>query len=342
MLILQIPPRTVIFEGTSFPTFPARATINVKLAPEEAFGEADLSGKLSIVPHGHQVRMSTDLRNGGIRFQGGGRLPKLQAEGPLFDARIQLDGAHALVEHACPSEGAFKQLIRLVENQVPAVLSVPLRAPVEVVSVSGSVGPQRFRVEFCGVIEAPIRTADLTRDVQEKLERLQHLPAQAADRVFSAHRYLLQAYRLRYISEYPGQFLGERLLNLYKVLEVLFGRKADDLRASLQHLGLRDEVVELLVGLVYVRDESDVGHPAIQQLDAASYESVHKYVFWAEEVVTWLLDHLLDRLPTTENGLKPLNKSPSKRLGTLVAIARNINQVNPLQPHKFLRDEPVD
>lgn len=336
MLILQIPPRVVIFTGGVLPTFPAAVTIHVDLGPKEAFGEADLTGKLTVLPPGHTLEMLPDLRNGGIRFKPGGRLALVSSVGPLFDARLVLHGARATIEHDCESDAALRRLIEIVENHVPALLSGPMRAPIEILSVSGTVASQEFRVEFRGTVETAARLADLPGDVSRKLERMQTLPADAAPRIFSAHRYLLQANRLRYASDYPSQFLGERLLNLYKVLEVLFGRDVDQLRTALAALRLRPEIIELLVGLVYVRDEGDVGHPAIHHLGAENYETVQRYILWIEEVVTWLLDHVLDSLAAEDFQLKPVSGSPSKRLQTLAKVALNVDRVNPLRPETFL------
>jgi hypothetical protein len=336
MLILQMPPRSVSFEGQALPTFPAPTTIIVELGPAEAFGEGDLTGKLSTVPWGHTVQMSVDLRNGGIRFAPGGRLPTLASEGEAFGVKFTFRGRRLTIEHETSSEPAFRRLIELVEHQVPALLAASLRAPIEIVSFTGTVGASRFRVEVTGVTEAPLRTLDLGSEVKKKLGRLDGLPADDAARVFSAHRYLLQAHRLRYASEYPAQFVGERLLNLCKVLEVLFGRLTEDLRAQLKRLDLRPELIELLVGLVYVRDESDVGHPAIRHLDTKNYETVQRYVIWLEEVITWLLDHLVDRLVTTPFRLTAVGSSKSKRVDTLALVAEKIALVNPLQPDTFL------
>jgi len=341
MLILQMPPRSVLFVASVMPTYPAPVKITAELGPLEVFGEADLTGKLSVIPAGHKVEMLPDLRNGGIRFKPGGRLPLLEAKGALFDTTVTLHGSRAVVEHECKSERAFMRLIEVIEHQLPALLAAPLRAPVEILNLSGTVGATPFRVEVKGVTEAPVRTADLASDIQQKLRRLDGLREDSAARVFSAHRYLLQAHRLRYASDYPAQFLGERLLNLNKILEVLFGRSVGELRAQLAALDLRPEVAELLVGLVYVRDESDVGHPAIDPLDAASYETVQRYTLWLEEVMTWLLDHVLQRLATTEFSLKPVSGSKSKRLQTLAGVAQNVARVNPLQPDSFLILKPT-
>ena len=52
--------------------------------------------------------------------------------------------------------------------------------------------------------------------------------------------------------------------------------------------------------------------------------------------MTWLLDHVLERLVTTDFSLKPVSRSRSKRLETFAAVAANIARVNPLQPETFL------
>ena len=51
----------------------------------------------------------------------------------------------------------------------------------------------------------------------------------------SAYRYLLQARRLAYASSHSTEFIAERLLNLYKAIEVVFGRNAEQLRKEFEN-----------------------------------------------------------------------------------------------------------
>lgn len=337
MLIFQVGPRVAIISGEALPVFPAFARAVVELAPKEVFGEADLTGKLSVMPPGHTVQMSADLRHGAIRFQPGGRLPVFSVTAPLFDANMSIEGSTATVELECQTDAAFRRMVELIEHQLPALLSAALNVPIDVVRMTGSVAGLPYRVEFRGVVETPIRTLNQPDAVRRKFDLMQQLPEDGAWRVFSAHRYLLQARRLRYASNYPSEFLGERLLNLYKAIEVLFGRDVQQVRRQLAELGLKPEVIELLAGLVYVRDEIDVGHPAIGSLDAKQYETLHQYADAVEEIIPWLLDHLVSRLAGDRFQLRRLKLS-SKRRTTLEKVAKSVSSVNFLQPETFLRD----
>lgn len=336
MLIFQMGPRVAKFVGQALPDFPAHARIEAALAPDELFGKADLTGRLSVMPPGHSVQPTADVRHGGIRFPSGGSLPAFSVSVQFFDAMLSIDGGTAVIESECSTDATFKVLIEQTEHHLPALLSAALFAPVEVISVGGSLGGQAFTVEFQGTTEVIVRTMDQGESIRRKLDGLRRLPADGAERVLSAHRYLLQARRLRYVSSYPSEFLGERLLNLYKAIEVLFGRDVDPLRRLLEQLDLKGEVVELLAGLVYVRDEIDVGHPAIRSLDGKQYETLHRYAEAVEEVIPWLLDHLVSRLAEDRFQLRRL-KGPSKRSSTLEKAAKSVGAVKYLQPETFLR-----
>jgi hypothetical protein len=179
---------------------------------------------------------------------------------------------------------------------LPAVLSSAVAAPVEVVRIYGEAGGVDFQAEFSGTITALVKSTDLSVMVARKMELINGMAQADGDRLFSAHRYLLQARRLGYVSTYATQFISERLLNLYKMVEILFGRSADNARVALKQMRVKANVAEMVVSLCYIRDSVDVGHPAIQLLEPEEYETMRSFVIAIEEVMSWLLDHVIAEL----------------------------------------------
>lgn len=340
MLILQMPPRVVSFKADALPSFPAPVMIHVELEPKEVFGEAKLSGRLPIRPPGEQLQVAQgSTLHGGMRVTSVARLSKLSVAGPFFDASLEIEGSLASITFECLSPEAFTVAVKLAETTLPAILSAAVAAPVEAANVYGHVGEHFFELQFQGAMTDLILVDGRSARIQAKLDLLRKVPQGALTRIVSSHRYLLQARRLRYVSSFQSQFLGERLLNLCKAVEVLFGKKTTELRPELGKLGLRDEVIEMVVGLIYVRDESDVGHPALTPLSQDQFETVHGYAVGIEEIVAWLIDHVFEAANSGRIVLKGPTDKPPKRERTLTEIAKLVKSVNPLQPRTFLRSE---
>lgn len=334
MLVFQVPPRTVKFRGGPLPIFPAATLIHAELGPKELFGEATLTGRLTLKPGGHRVALSAEMSRGGISSGSGGRLPTLEVEGPFFDAKLNIKGNVATVEVAPASEALFRECVVLVADHLPALLSNAMQAPVEVIEVYGTVADQFFQVQVTGKFETVVKVPDLPEAIRRSMTRVTRLPKEVAAKVFAAHRYALQARRLAYASEYATQFVGERLLNLNKAVEILFGRDVDRMRQSLVDLGVRSEVIEVLAALRYVRDSIDVGHPASRPLTPKQFEDVHGFVFAIEEIVTWLLDFVVEAFADERLSL-PHAKKKSERDRTLARLGEVVGKVKALRPDTF-------
>jgi hypothetical protein len=338
MLIHQIPSRVAKFEGTALPVFPAPVRFIATLGPAEVFGDADLSGRLFSHPPGAHVSMTANLERGGIRSAPGQRLTPPAVTADFFDTRIAVRGNTAVVTFECSSAGALETGVRVIADQLPAILSGALCEPVEITNLVGDVAGQSFRVEFEGTCYRVFRVPDADTKIRSELDRLRQLPADAAPRVFAAQRYAMQARWLRYYSEFPTQFAAERLLNLYKAIEVLFGRSVDELRTHLRSMRLRAAVVELVASLTYIRDEVDVGHPALATLTPDQHVVLQKYLLAMEDIVTWLIGHVIDELAAERFKLGQGKSRKRQRDRTIAATATWLEQINHLQPHTFLEE----
>jgi hypothetical protein len=338
MPILDVAHRVVKISGDQWPSYPAPTTVRAQLEPDELFGEADLSGGLSLRPAGEKVQMTADLHHGGICIAPGGRLRRAEVKTTLFDHGLRVDGNVATVHGEVHSESALRDCIGIVLGDLPAFLSAALHAPVGVVKVDGTVGGQQFVVEIKGTFEQVFRVADFATSVTHKMTRLTGLPADGAARLFAAHRYLNEARWLEYRATHAPQFLGARLLSVQKALEVLLSYSSvDELRTMLRRLGVRENVVELLAAVEYVRNQVDVGHPAVRALSERGYYHVHRFALFAVEVMTWLLDHVVEAANDGKFQFAPLDRAgDDKREETLTRIGTVLDTVNPLQPATFV------
>jgi hypothetical protein len=338
--VLDIPHRLVKFKGT-LPTFPSLVAVQAQLAPKELFGEETLSGRLVVVPPGHQVQLRADTWNGGIRHDAGGRLPIADATARFFDLGLRVQGSIAIVEGTIHDEDSFRRCIALVTTDLPAVLANALAAPVRVVEVFGNVGEQFFEVEVRGTFQDVVKTApSYSASIGEEVVRLARVPPAASGRVLAAYRYVNQARWLAYQGAHPAQFAGEQLLNLNKAVEVLVphGGRVDTLREQLRILSLREEIVELLAALAHVRNQVDVGHAAVEVLDTEEHSAMHTFVLYATEIVSWLVGHVAQLAAERRFELPSLTSEPKrKRDETLSRLGELLGKINPVRPETFLR-----
>ncbi len=279
---------------------PNEAVIEADLEPRELFGHGVPSGALAIVrPGGGPVQLAPDVEYGAIRATSESSLGDVSFTAVVFGYHVEVRGPTIRVRARCDRTEDVLLPIGFTEIYVPALLASAVPAPVRVRRIRGRVGDSPFAYEYRGSVLGEIHAMDgegVARRMKRCLERADRLP-NGMFRVFAAFRYLMQARRLRHASTYPGEFLGERFLNLYKAVEVVFGRDVDAMRERLRNLGADDQVVEgLIVPLTYVRDSLDVGHSKIAPLPQPDYETIHDYAVRAENGVTWLLDLLVSRI----------------------------------------------
>lgn len=341
MPVFDIPHRVVKFAG-ALPSFPAKGAVHAQLAPKELFGEEPLSGRLVVVPGDHRVQLKADIWNGGVTLQAGGRFEKVAATGVFFDLALRVEGSVAVVEGQLESEAALRRCIEMVAKDLPALLARALHSPVRVAEVFGNVEDRFFEVEVRGDFQNVVRTGGpetFATSIREEMARFASIPRDGSERLFAASRYVNHARWLAFQGAYPSQFAGELLLNLNKAVEVLLphGDSIDKLREQLRELGLREEVVELLAALQHVRNKVDVGHCAVELLDVQEHTSFHTFVLYANELVSWLVEHVATLAGQGRFNFRPLTSAKKKRDGTLARVADLLPKVNPLRPSTFLK-----
>jgi hypothetical protein len=311
------------------------------------------------MPPGAQLQLSAELHHGTIGINGSkNQFPRMSVETSWFDVPLIIDGSVASTHFECKHPNSFFKCVDLFAEILPAVISSAVAAPIEVVRVYGEAGGVEFQAEFKGSISSLVKTADLSVMVAKKMELIDGIAQEDADRLFSAHRYLLQARRLKYVSTYATQFISERLLNMYKMTEVLFGRSVDNVRAALKHMRVRTNVAEMVASLCYIRDAVDVGHPAIQSLEPEEYETIRNFAIAIEEVMSWVLEYVTAELKAERfqfggnwgDGSKKKDKggrSEKKRTGgkedrskVVSMAAAHLKSVQYLRPETFVEPLP--
>jgi len=112
--------------------------------------------------------------------------------------------------------------------------------------------------------------------------------------------YFYVATRLDRSAKAPGEFMSEALLNLAKVLEVLFppdgdGKTRDAARRGLRQLGYSNADIErLFLPAMALRNELDVGHASLALLTRPQLTVIHAYTEVAETAFREMLNRVLN------------------------------------------------
>ena len=121
----------------------------------------------------------------------------------------------------------------------------------------------------------------------------------ARRRLLAALHYFHVAVRLYRSASTLGEFMAEVILNLSKVLEVLFppggdGKTRDAARVGLRQLGYADaEIERLFLRAMALRNEIDVGHVSLALLTRRQLSILHGYTEGAERAFREMLDRAL-------------------------------------------------
>lgn len=340
MPVSQIPHRVVRFSGSTLPTFPAQVEVTAELGPAELFGEETLSGKLHLSPVG-RLGVTIDPTHGGVRKLSGGRLPKPRVDTVFFEVPLRIDGKNATITTQVLSETAFKRLVDLVANFLPSFISAALGAPVELTDLFGTVDKLYFEAVATGTYSHEVSNVPAERAIAAEMELLAAVPAEQAQRIFVALRYLNQERWLEYQAPHPTYFAGERLLNLSKALEALFGCSGDGagekLRECLRELGVSERLAEVAVATLYTRNQVDVGHVRLHALSSDELSTLHKLLANAALLLRWLVRRVMVTTGHNDSSLPPLRQSAAAS-GVLSRAAEVLQNLGPEERKTLLAD----
>lgn len=217
---------------------------------------------------------------------------------------VQMKGNVLTIPQTFASNQELTALIESIYFGYPMLLAVEFADPPIVDRVDGQVGEVRFRWEL---MDWTARFETTTQEKQEHYvglswQRLEILAKLERRRLLAALHYFHVALRLARSGKIAGEFLPEMILNLSKVLEVLFppsgdGKKLDAARAGLTKLGFSTTEIEAdYLPAMALRNQIDVGHVSLALFKREQLTLVHSYVEYAETPFRLLFKRLIERV----------------------------------------------
>ena len=118
--------------------------------------------------------------------------------------------------------------------------------------------------------------------------------------------------------------MSEVVLNLYKILEILFGPQRDNVRTKLLELGYsKDEVEVKFIPIMILRNEFDVGHVSVKLFKQEQLNALYTYLENSENDFKDLLKKLLyevkdDSYTLSQGSELTLDKAKLKIMNDLI------------------------
>lgn len=300
MLTYQLQSRVYRLEDNDTLVFPNDVEIELLIEPPEPFGAA--AGPSRTAVKGHKAGYLYDANTGRATLQSDPPLQPIEVILEYANFRFKLHGNEMLVQTRCDSLSDLDELLTSLHYAFPILLNVEFADPPTVKRTYGRVGETAFNWELKGAIHSfEITTQELQEEkIISSFERLQLITGTSNRRLAAALFYFHGSCRLVAAGNSPWEFMAESVLNLSKVLEILFVQQRDardDVRAELGKLGYsNDEIEGDFIPIMILRNEFDVGHVTTSVFKSEQLQALYRYLEQTESKFRDLLRRLLDQV----------------------------------------------
>lgn len=327
MLAYQVRPRVFRLEDGDSLSFPSAGEVRFVFGPLQPFGVEPGPGRT--VVRGVAAKLVFNANTGAQSIQSDEPLTPLDVELVEPLRNVRLEGNVLTITQDFGTKQELTALIQAIYFGLPPLLNVEFADPPVIERVDGVVGETKFRWELA---EWKAEFRPTTQDQQENTvatcwERIGLLSVATNTRLFAALHYYYVAVRLQRQGSIPGEFLPEMILNLAKVLEVLFppggdGKSRESARRGLRVLGFAEIEIEAdYIPALALRNEIDVGHVDLGLFSASQLVLIHGYVQRAEDAFRDLFQRLFDKIQAGQFTVAPYTRT-SVGSGAARVVAR--------------------
>lgn len=282
--------------------FPNQVEINFMFLPKQPFGTGTGDGKT--VLRAVAATMEMNMNTG--KYFAVSEIPLEPLHVVVKDSAyplVELLGNELHVHTECSSLEELNRVIETVYYLMPVLLNVELVDPPIIDMVSGRVGDVHFQWQLAQwKVELETTTQDRQSNrIREAFREFEWLCQPTNRRLVAALHYFHQACRLINAGYSPWEFMSEALLDLNKVLEVLFppsgdGKGHDAVRVGLKQLGYSEAEIERhFIPTMLLRNEIDVGHVDLSVFTLDQLQTIHQYTSLMEKVFRSMLRRVIEQ-----------------------------------------------
>lgn len=302
MLTYQLQGRTLRLESDGHLEFPCRTTVRAELDPPEPFGAGNRPSRTAV--KAHKVTVHWDANTGRCSVLSDPPLEPVEVIVEWPETRFEFHGNELLLEQDCENLDQVYSMIHAIAYVVPALLNLDLVDPPVIRRIWGTMGIIGFRWEMDG-FEFGFEITD--KELQEKyianaIERVRLFSGSENRRILAALHYFDRACRLATAGNSPWEFMSEFILNLSKVLEVLFGPERDRIRMGLRKIGYSDREIEgCYIPITILRHQFDVAHCAVSLFEKKRLKRLYVFLGQTETRFRKLLEKIISQLDDGNN-----------------------------------------
>lgn len=308
--------------------FPSDVELVFHFKPLQPFGKEPGGGRTAVKDVGATALFDANTGRHWIEAKNPLKPLEVIIEEPI--RRIGMHGNELHIQARFESLGDVNEIVQSLFFAFPILLNIEFADPPYVERVSGSVGDVPFRWELDGWrMDYQITTQKLQEQrIASSWERLNVLSNPGNRRVVAALHYFHVASRLCRVGNSPWEFMSEVILNLSKVLEVLFpptignGKTLQAARIGLKDLGYSEVDIErYFIPSMALRNNIDSAHVDLSIFTREQLKILHAYTEEAENAFREMLKRLVSE--TQSDNYKPIQYgNPNRRRETEKIIDR--------------------
>ncbi|MGE5555015.1 MAG: hypothetical protein ACM3UY_01935 [Methanocella sp.] len=324
MLTYQLQHRVLRLNGKTAISFPNDVEINVLFKPSTQFGNPLKVGKT--IKKGSNANLIFDANTGRTWVHSDLSLKEIDTKVVWNNLTLHLKGNLLTVRQHCNSREDLQNLLETSHFTLPLLLNIELIEAPLIQNTKGKVG----NVEFNWEIDQRSSSFDVTDDeFQEKkaLNSFLKIENLNSRRLIAAAYYSYVARRLAETGNSIFEFMAETILNLCKVLQVLFGERIDDVRCELAKLGYsKKEIESNFIPIMVLRNEFDVGHVFLSIFNQKQLITLYRFLESSENNFSDLLKRVFEKTDKSEYSIKPdpISHLEGKKLKIINRLLENI------------------
>jgi len=302
--------------------YPCEATAEFTMTPAMPFGGPISPGRTA--PVGGNAHFEINKQTERTLVHPLERLDPIDITFELNGIEVSFANEICRVSRKCDSEADVHDMLSAFHYLLPLTLNLDFIDAPFIGTVDCVVGGVKFYWAIADQRSITIVEGTTARLQEEKLQAaLQRLTLLGASkpggrlRILAALHWFHIACRLERVGHSPWEFLAEILLNLAKILEVLFPPSGtgmlDSARVGLAALGFSTEEIECwYIPALAIRNSIDVAHASLAEFEDSDLEVLHVYSARAENRFRLLLRRICDRVETGEWELPEyIDRNPS-------------------------------
>jgi hypothetical protein len=304
MLTYQVRPRIYRCDKGKF-IFPNDCELIFYFQPLQPFGKESGGGRTAVRAVAATVLFNMNTGHHSVQSKDPLKPLEIIIEEPI--RYVEMHGNELHVRTRFESLKEMDEIIQSLFFAFPILLNVEFTDPPFIVRVAGTVGDVSFGWELeQWLMKFQTTTQELQEErVTSSWERLNLLSNPHNRRVVAALHYFHVACRLCRAGNFPWEFMSEIILNLSKVLEVLFPpttkaiQTLDAARTGLTNIGFSSTDIErYFIPIMALRNHIDSAHVDLSIFTMEQLRVLHAYTEAAENIFRDMLKILVKKMQT--------------------------------------------